>query len=244
MDWMKPNILYEDNHLLVIYKPYNMPTQADKSGDLDLLSWGKQYIKQVYQKPGNVYLGLVHRLDRPVAGIVVFARTSKAAARLSEALKQRRIKKYYYAITRYEPKEKQAFLQHYLRKIMKTNYVKVSLRPQEKYLEAQLKYEWIAERKDLHLLRIMPITGRPHQIRVQLAAINCPILGDQKYGKGEEMLHYRGIALLAYAIQFDHPTKKIPLQISLPQFPPFIPWSYFHTLPQELISPFSTYEYP
>jgi len=242
MNWSIPNVLYEDNHLLVLYKPYNMPTQPDPSGDLDLLTWGKNYIKQVYQKPGNVYLGLVHRLDRPVAGIVVFARTSKAAARISKALKEGEVKKVYYAITRYRPEKKKAVLQHYLRKISGNNYVKVSSSPKKGYQEAQLTYEWVGESQGFHLLRLTPITGRRHQIRVQLAAIGCPILGDQKYGTREQMLAYRGIALLAFAIQFPHPTKKEPFQIALPHFPPFAPWTYFADFPISFPGSISFYE--
>lgn len=181
---MQIPILYEDNHLLLVQKPVNVPVQGDHTGDDDLLSMLKRDLKVRYQKPGNVYLGLVHRLDRPVGGVMVFAKTSKAASRLSDAVRQRAIKRGYLAVVRGAPPQEQGVLEHYLVKDSRENKV-YAVPPQHKNAKkAVLQYKTIARRKNLSLLYVELHTGRPHQIRVQLSSVGCPLYGDQKYGQG------------------------------------------------------------
>ena len=169
-------ILYEDNHLLVVKKDANMPVQADNSKDIDLLTELKEYIKKKYSKPGNVYLGLVHRLDRPVAGVMVFAKTSKSAERLSEQIRNKTFKKTYYAIVEGKP-NKNGMFKDKLLKDEKTNISKVD--PNGK--EAILEYETIATKNNLSLVKINLLTGRSHQIRVQFSYHGYPLYGDMKY---------------------------------------------------------------
>lgn len=212
-----PEILYEDNHLLVVVKPPNIPVQADASGDDDLLSVLKRYIKQKYDKPGEVYLGLVHRLDRPVGGVMVFARTSKAAKRLSEQFAGRTAKKHYAAVVTGEP-EFQARLEDWLLKgADNTTSVVREGTPEAK--RAALWYRLCARRK-LCLLNVELQTGRSHQIRVQLANAGLPIWGDARYNPTSEA--GQQIALWAYLLCFEHPTTKQPLRfVSLPKNEPF-----------------------
>src|SRR5665647_3632388 len=175
-------ILYEDNHILIVVKPPNMPTQADDSRDLDLLSALKADIKQRFSKPGSVYLGLVHRLDRPVGGAMVFAKTSKAASRLSESIRSRDFGKCYWAIVRGTPKNAQDRLLHYLYKDTKTNMVTAVDKNHPEAKEAILEYETMGSVNGLSLVFVVLHTGRSHQIRVQFASIGCPLYGDQRYG--------------------------------------------------------------
>lgn len=208
-------ILYEDNHLIVVVKPANLPAQADSSGDEDLLSLLKGYIKEKYQKPGDVYLGLVHRLDRPVGGVMVFARTSKAAARLTEQFRSHTVKKQYAALTRgIAPVF--AKLNDSLLKDERTNTVSVVDAQTPNAKAASLSF-WLAGREGgLSLLNVSLHTGRSHQIRVQLANAGMPIYGDARYNPdskpGEQ------IALFAYALTLVHPTTKLPLRFcALPE---------------------------
>lgn len=205
---MNLKVIYEDNHLIVVEKKENIPVQKDISNDLDLISIIKDYIKKKDNKKGNVYLGMVHRLDRPVGGIMVFAKTSKAASRLSNEIKNNRFEKQYLAVVHGQFKKKKDILEHYLIKDKKTNTSKVVSKNNLKAKLAILNYEVLKYDKDknLSLLLINLHTGRHHQIRVQLKSINHPILGDQKYG----LLNERGIQiyLWAYKISFMHPTKK------------------------------------
>ncbi|TCZ81141.1 RluA family pseudouridine synthase [Paenibacillus albiflavus] len=219
-------IIYEDNHLLVVEKPVNMLSQADDSRDPDILSVLKEDIKRRYGKPGNVYLGLVHRLDRPVGGVMVFAKTSKAASRLSDAIRTRHFDKTYLAVVHTKPKEKHATLKHYLLKDPKTNMVSVVSPKVNGAKEAILDYQTLASSEGLSLVQVKLHTGRPHQIRVQFAAIGCPLYGDQRYGAH---LNTPGqqIALWSNQIAFEHPTTKESLRFSsLPgeQHPWFL-WS-------------------
>lgn len=196
-------ILYEDNHLLVVEKPANIPVQADASGDPDLLTMCKQYIKKAYNKPGDAYLGLVHRLDRPVGGVMVFARTSKAATRLTDQFSSHRAKKRYAAIVRGCPSADRK-LTDYLLKDEKsfTSRVVDASTPGAK--KAELRYSILAKRQDCALLDVCLYTGRPHQIRVQLSHMGHPIIGDQRYGIAEN--GNRQIRLWAYALTITHPT--------------------------------------
>lgn len=200
-------VIYEDNHIIVVEKPVNVPSQADKTGDVDMLSLVKEYIKQKFHKPGEVYLGLVHRLDRPVGGVMVFARTSKAAARLSEQVRSRQLKKKYLVISDGKFEKKQGTLQDYLAKNERLNTSKVVDKMVKNSKLAILDYEVLKyqEEIDLSLVKINLHTGRHHQIRVQLANFGHSIYGDQKYG-----MRGRGkqICLWAYELTMFHPITK------------------------------------
>ena len=209
------NIIYEDIHLLVVEKPINVPVQADKSGDEDLLSMLKKYLKEKYNKPGDVYLGLVHRLDRPVGGVMVFAKTSKAASRLSKQVQKHEFKKIYMAVTQGKVSDSGVFKDK-LKKDEKTNITKVS----EDGKEAELSYNLIKFINNLSLVRISLKTGRSHQIRVQFASRKIPLYGDQKYNPNAVKDQ---IALFASKLEFKHPiTKEImSFELPLPERYPF-----------------------
>ncbi|MBP1935857.1 RluA family pseudouridine synthase [Paenibacillus sediminis] len=224
-DGNTPNItiLYEDNHLLGIVKPVNIPTQEDATGDPDLLTLLKQDIKERYNKPGNVYVGLVHRLDRPVGGAMIFAKTSKAASRLSESVRTRQFTKKYLAVVHGHPKQRQGRLTHTLLKDVRTNTVSVVPKGTDGGKEAILDYEVIGHTDKFSLVQIELHTGRPHQIRVQMKEIGCPLYGDQKYGPH---LNKPGqqIALWSIVVGFPHPiTKEEVIITSLP--PRQFPWN-------------------
>ena len=195
-------VLYEDNHLLVVEKPVNVPMQADSSGDEDLLSMAKAYIKEKYQKPAEVYLGLVHRLDRPVGGVCVFARTSKAAQRLSKQIQNNTFHKEYLAIVEDNGLADKGHFEDYLLKDSRTNTVCVDSRGKK----AILDYEVIARKGNQALVKIDLQTGRSHQIRVQFASRDHALLNDQRYNKKAQPGHQ--IALWSYQLSFEHPTKK------------------------------------
>lgn len=211
------NIIYEDNHLLVVEKKVNIPVQQDSSNDPDLLNILKDYIKQKYKKTGNVYLGLVHRLDRPVGGIMVFAKTSKAAERLSEQIRNHTFQKEYHAIVIGNVKEKE-ILKDKLLKDQKNNIVTVS--PNGK--ESELEYTKIKSKNNMSLVKINLKTGRSHQIRVQFSSRNHPLYGDQKYNKQAKSKEQ--IALFASKISFIHPTTKEQLNFEL-ELPTRYPWN-------------------
>ena len=192
-------VLYEDNHIIVVVKDYNIPVQEDSSKDDDMLTLIKKYLKEKYNKPGNVYLGLVHRLDRPVGGVMVFAKTSKAASRLSNEIRLKRVEKRYMALVHNITKEKDVLVDKLL-KDEKTNTSYVS----DKGKESILEYNLIEKRGNMSLLDINLITGRHHQIRVQLSHHGYPIYGDQKYGIDKSGIQ---IHLWAYKLKFKHPTK-------------------------------------
>lgn len=218
-------IVYEDNHLLVVEKPVNIPTQADESGDQDLLSLLKEDIKKRYNKPGNVYLGLVHRLDRPAGGLMVFAKTSKASSRLSEQLRKKQIKKTYLACVYGHLPEKKGILKHHLLKDTKKNIVSAVSSQRQGAKEAILYYERLASRESLHLVKINLETGRPHQIRVQFSTIGCPLYGDQKYGQKTSRIGQQ-LALWSYRLVFIHPTKNEEMVFT--SNPPIeFPWTLF-----------------
>ena len=200
-------VIFEDNHIIVVEKMPNIPSQSDKTEDEDLLSIVKQYLKAKYNKPGNVYLGLVHRLDRPVGGVMVFAKTSKAASRLSEQVRNKEIKKKYLAVVDGKLKQRSGILENYLYKDERNNISKVVSKEKRNSKFASLDYEVLCynEKKDLSLLRVNLHTGRHHQIRVQLSNFGHSIFGDQKYGtrgKGKQ------IALWAYELELVHPISK------------------------------------
>ena len=208
---MELNVLYEDNHVIVVEKIPNIPSQGDKTGDIDMLTIVKDYIKEKYNKPGNVYLGLVHRLDRPVGGVMVFARTSKAASRLSEEVRNRTIKKRYLAIVNGKMEKEKDTLKDYLWKDEKENTSYVVKETKKNSKEAVLDYEVLKydKEEDLSLLKVDLHTGRHHQIRVQLSSRKHSIYGDNKYhGRGQGT----GICLYAYELEFTHPTTKEELK--------------------------------
>ena len=215
------NIIYEDNHLLVVEKPINVPVQADKSGDEDLLSMLKKYLKEKYNKPGDVYLGLVHRLDRPVGGVMVFAKTSKAASRLSKQVQKHEFKKIYMAVTQGKVSDSGVFKDK-LKKDEKTNITKVS----EDGKEAELSYNLIKFINNLSLVRISLKTGRSHQIRVQFASRKIPLYGDQKYNPNAVKDQ---IALFASKLEFKHPITKEIMSFELP-LPERYPFTLFKSV--------------
>lgn len=201
-------VIYEDNHLLVCDKPVNIPMQEDESKDIDLLTLAKEYIKDKYNKPGEVYLGLVHRLDRPVSGVCVFARTSKAASRLSSQVSNHTFKKTYLAIVEDNNLQDKGHFEDYLIKDNKTNMVKVNKNGKL----AILDYEVIDRINNLALVKIQLKTGRSHQIRVQFSSRNHALWGDQRYNKNS--LVGQQIALHALTLEFEHPTTKKQLVFS------------------------------
>lgn len=211
------NVIYEDNHIIVVEKPVNIPVQADDSKDLDFLSMIKKYIKDKYNKPGNVYVGLVHRLDRPVGGIMVFAKTSKAASRLSEQVRLNKIKKVYHAVIEGKPL-KEGHLEDYLLKDSKTNTTKVNKSGKLSILDYQL----ISTVENLSLVKVFLKTGRSHQIRVQFSSRNLPLYGDQRYNKNAKV--GQQIALYATSLSFEHPTTKENLTFEL-DLPNKYPWN-------------------
>ena len=209
-------VIYEDNHLIAVNKHAGMLVHGDATGDTPLVDYVKQYIKIRYKKPGDVFLGVIHRLDRPVSGTIIFARTSKGLSRMSELFKKREVNKHYWAVTKNRPDPISGHLKHFLLKDHNRNvtkaYDKIGKRTAKAKL-ATLDYELVAGIDAHYLIEARPITGRPHQIRVQLSELGCPIFGDIKYGfknkndDGSIHLHCRKMT-------FMHPIKKKPVSIS------------------------------
>ena len=211
---MNLKVLYEDNHLIAVYKPAGVLTQPDKSGDVSLMEEVKKYLKEKYYKPGKVFLGLLHRLDRPVSGIILFAKTSKGAARLSEQFRDQTIEKIYHAVVVGKPKQDKGELINYLEKDKKRDKVRIkpSGRPSQK---AELSYEVVGSNNKYSFLRIKIKTGKSHQIRAQLAAIGCPVLGDIKYG-APFALPDKSVGLAATSLSFRLATKDERKEIAAP----------------------------
>lgn len=222
---MNLQVLYEDNHLIAVYKPAGVLAQGDDTGDPTLMDEVKYYLKQKYHKTGKVFLGLLHRLDRPVSGIILFAKTSKGAARLSEQFRKHEVEKIYHALVIGKPPKKRDTLVHYIRKDEKVNRVTVSARggfasggsskQMADSLRAELSYEVVETRFIASLLRIRLATGRSHQIRAQLSAIGCPIVGDVKYG-ALDPLPDKSIALAATSLRFTTATGEHEEKIIIP----------------------------
>ena len=203
---LEPNIIYEDNHVIVVIKPHNISVQEDDSKDPDMLTIIKEFLKKRDNKPGNVFLGLVHRLDRPTGGVMVFAKTSKAASRLSKELKDKQLKKHYLCVVNGKPQLANNRLVTYLKKDEKTNTVRIAPKLEEGSKEAILEYSVLESKNKYSLIEVDLITGRSHQIRVQMSSqLNCPIFGDFKYGDKD---HGGNLALWAYELTFTHPTTK------------------------------------
>lgn len=214
---MDLKVIYEDNHIIVVEKKPNVPSQSDLTQDEDMLSIIKSYLREKYNKPGNVYLGLVHRLDRPVGGVMVFAKTSKAASRLSEQVRNRELKKEYLAVVDGKIENRSGILEDYLYKDARNNMSRVVKKEKKNSKFAKLDYEVLKynEIKNLSLVKIFLHTGRHHQIRVQLSNFGHSIFGDQKYGtRGKN----KQIALWAYRLTFKHPvTKELLTFTDLPE---------------------------
>ncbi|MBQ8427087.1 MAG: RluA family pseudouridine synthase [Clostridia bacterium] len=220
-------ILHEDNHIIVVLKPQNVPSCEDESKDKDMLTIIKEYIKVTYDKQGNVYLGLVHRLDRPTGGVMVFAKSSKAAARLSEQLKNGDFEKRYFAVLVGEPKEDKATLTHYMKKNTVNNMVYVCPPTVQGAKFAELEYEITEKHDGLSLADVRLHTGRSHQIRVQMSAIGTPLYGDMRYG-GEKAKKGH-LALWAYYLSFTHPVSKERMVFRVQSPKDVTPWQNFDT---------------
>lgn len=208
-------VLYEDNHIIAVNKKSGDLVQGDKTGDVTLGDKVKQYIKQKYNKPGEVYLGVVHRLDRPVTGVVIFARTSKALSRLNAAFRKKQMQKTYWAISRNTPIQTSATIKHYLLKNSQKNKTTAFPKPKEGAKESVLEYKTLTNNNKEVLIEVLPHTGRPHQIRVQLSTQRAVIKGDIKYGDSMPNPD-QSICLHARKLEFIHPIKKEPISILAP----------------------------
>ena len=218
-------VIYEDNHLLVVEKPVNILSQGDDTNDKDMVNLLKDYVKVKYNKPGNVFIGLVHRLDRPVGGVMVFAKTSKAASRLSEQVRSKTLKKTYRAVIHGNMKKEEDTLKDYLYKNKKTNMVSVVNKNYKEAKDAELSYRTLGKKDGFSLVEIDLKTGRPHQIRVQFSSRKHPLFGDQRYGqdvnkKGDQ------ISLWSYKLEIVHPTTKEKMEF-ICEPPNKYPWNLF-----------------
>jgi len=208
-------VLYEDNHLIACYKQAGWLVHGDITGDVPLVDMTKKYIEIRYNKPGKAFLGVMHRLDRPVSGLVLFARTSKGLRRMNDLFRERKIKKRYWAITNERPAEFSGQLKHWITKDVERNQAKATIKKRPHAKEGILNYHLNASIDNHHLIAVEPLTGRPHQIRVQLMKMGCPIRGDIKYNSLIANEDGR-IRLHAYSLEFEHPVKKEPVKIIAP----------------------------
>lgn len=219
-------VIYEDNHLLVVEKPVNILSQGDDTNDKDMVNLLKQYVKEKYNKPGNVYIGLIHRLDRPVGGAMVFAKTSKAASRLSEQVRNKTFKKTYRAIIHGNMNKLDDTLKDYLYKNKKTNMVSVVNKNHKEAKDAELSYKTLDRKNGFSLVEIDLKTGRSHQIRVQFASRKHPLFGDQRYGQDVNKVGQQ-ISLWSYKIEIEHPTTKEKMEF-ICEPPNEYPWDLFN----------------
>lgn len=223
-------VIYDDNQVVVAIKPPNIPTQADESGDEDMLSLIKAFVKEKYNKQGQAFIGLVQRLDRPTGGVMMFARNSKAAARLTAQIQNGDVQKTYFAVVKGTPKKPKARLENYLKKDEKNNKVAICAMTETGAKKAVLDYEVISSKNGLSLLKINLETGRTHQIRVQMAGIGCPLFGDAKYGAPENSnASTKNLALWAAELEFRHPTedKVLVFKVNPPEK---APWNLFKNI--------------
>ena len=219
------NILHEDNHIIVVLKPQGVPSCGDDSGDDSLLEAIRRYIKTAYDKPGNVYVGLIHRLDRPTGGVMVFAKTSKAASRLAEQMRGGDFEKKYLTVLTGVPEQKKATLVNYLKKNPVNNMVYICPQTTEGAKMASLDYEVLEEKGGFCLVRVKLHTGRTHQIRVQMAGLGTPVYGDMRYGG--ENAKKGNLALWAYSLAFTHPVTKERLRFIAAPPEDGNPWKHF-----------------
>ena len=226
------HILFEDNHLLAINKPAGILVQGDETGDTPLSELARDYLRHKYNKPGNVFVGVVHRLDRPVSGVVLLAKTSKALARMNELFRSHKTRKTYLAITTQKPPSDRDHLIHWLVKDEARNITRAFARENKSGQRAELSYSLLASQQAYYLVQVNPVTGRPHQIRVQLASQGCPITGDLKYG-APSPLPDKSICLHAFRLAFEHPVQKTLVTISAP-LPGIAPWTLFQGLVGEM----------
>jgi 23S rRNA pseudouridine1911/1915/1917 synthase len=222
----KLTVLYEDNQIVVVIKPQNIPTMADESKDEDMLSLVKAYIKEKYNKPGDAFIGLVHRLDRPTGGIMVFARNSKSASRLSAAFQTHEVEKTYYAIVNGVVKQKTGHLTNYLKKDEKENIVKIVPMSENGAKKAELVYNYLEDNGKESLLEVKILTGRSHQIRLQLSNVGHSLVGDVKYGK--EKGRTSNLGLWAGKLSFVHPTTKEKMVFIASPDQSVSPWNKFN----------------
>ena len=222
------SVIYEDNHLLVVNKKAGQLVQGDRTGDVPLVDIGKAYIKKRYSKPGAVFLGVVHRIDRPVSGLVVFARTSKALSRMNELFRNKETQKVYWAISENAPPSASGELVHWLSKDSLKNKTTAYAAMHEGAQRSELKYTLLAEKSGFYFLEVRPRTGRPHQIRVQLASMGCPIVGDKKYGSSKVNAD-KSICLHARRLSFLHPVQKVEVSF-LAELPVQPTWQKFEYL--------------
>ncbi|MCH4156387.1 MAG: RluA family pseudouridine synthase [Muribaculaceae bacterium] len=208
-------IVYQDNHIVIVNKAPGEIVQGDRTGDKPLVEMVREWIKETCAKPGNVFCGVAHRLDRPVGGLVVFARTSKALSRLNEMFRDGKVKKTYWAITKNTPTEPEATLTHYITTVERNNKSYASETEKKGSQKAILKYRVIAHSDHYNLLEVSLLTGRKHQIRVQLAAIGCPVKGDLKYG-AERSNPDGSISLQSHRMEFIHPVSKKHIDVTAP----------------------------
>ena len=208
-------VVYEDNHIIIVYKESGEIVQGDKTGDEPLAEKVKAYLKEKYAKPGLVFLGIVHRLDRPVSGLVMFARTSKALTRLNDMFRHGEIHKTYWAVVQDKPEESEGTLEHWLTRNEKQNKTYAYYHKVPGSKKAILNYRMIGQTERYYLLEINLLTGRHHQIRCQLAEMGCPIKGDLKYGARRSNPD-GSISLLAHRLEFIHPVKKEPIVVESP----------------------------
>ena len=209
---MNITVLYEDNHLIAVKKQSGDIIQSDQSGDITLADKVKEYIKRKYNKPGDVFLGIIHRIDRPVSGVVVFARTSKALTRMNELFREKKIQKVYWAVVEEKPPLENGEIVNWLKKNQEKNRSRAYDSEVKESKKAELKYQLIGRSRNYYYLKINPLTGRHHQIRVQLSNIDCRIKGDVKYG-AKRTNKDGSIHLLARSISFVHPVKKQEIEI-------------------------------
>ncbi|MEL7535293.1 MAG: RluA family pseudouridine synthase [Bacteroidota bacterium] len=217
---IEPAVVYEDNHLIAVNKPFGMLSQGDETGDQSVFDWVKEYIRVTYNKPGNVYLGLLHRLDRPTGGVLLLAKTSKAASRMSKQFQSRAIQKVYVALTEKLPHPPVGTLKHYVKKLEGKNIMRAYNKEVPQSKPASLDYRLLRSANAKALIEVQPKTGRRHQIRVQLASIRCTIRGDVKYGNSQTSFNPdKSICLFAQKLIFNHPVtkEKITIEAPLPQ---------------------------
>lgn len=222
---LKLEVLYEDKHLIAINKRSGDLVQGDKTGDISLNERVKTFLKEKYNKPGNVFCGVIHRIDRPVSGVVLFAKTSKSLSRMNQLVKERNIEKIYWGITQNKPEKEEDTLINYLHKNERTNTSYVSDIEKKNYLKSELHYKIISKSKCHYLFEIQLITGRHHQIRAQLSHIGCPLKGDLKYGAARSNSD-GSICLHSYSIAFVHPISHENICITAP-IPDNRPWIFF-----------------